>query len=61
MKHKGDVVPEGGKVITKEEFGEGVKRIAQENNPTPTVESEPLDGQMTPPEERTRRRRRVRA
>ena len=61
MKHKGDVAPEGGKVITKEEFGEGVKRIAQENNPAPTAESEPLDGQMTPPEERTRRRRRVRA
>ena len=61
MKHKGDVAPEGGKVITKEEFGEGVKRIAQENNPVPAVESEPLDGQMTPPEERTRRRRRVRS
>lgn len=61
MKHKGDVAPEGGKVITKEEFGEGVKRIAQENNPAPAAESEPLDGQMTPPEERTRRRRRVRA
>lgn len=61
MKHKGDIAPEGGKVITKEEFGEGVKRIAQENNPAPATESEPLDGQMTPPEERTRRRRRVRA
>ncbi len=61
MKHKGDVAPEGGKVITKEEFGEGVKRIAQENNPAPATESEPLDGQMTPPEGRTRRRRRVRA
>lgn len=61
MKHKGDVAPEGGKVITKEEFGEGVKRISQENNPTPTTESEPLDSQMTPPEGGSRRRRRVRA
>ena len=43
MKHKGDVAPEGGKVISKEEFGEGVKRLAQAENPD--------DGTMNPPEQ----------
>lgn len=58
MKHKGDVAPEGGKVITKEEFGEGVKRLSQaDGKATPPV--------MNPPEEptegtRTRRTRRTR-
>ncbi len=47
MKHKGDVAPEGGKVITKEEFGEGVKRLAQTGNP----KAEPLEGNMNPPEQ----------
>ena len=47
MKHKGDVAPEGGKVITKEEFGEGVKRLAQAGNP----KAEPLEGNMNPPEQ----------
>lgn len=57
MKHKGDVAPEGGQVISKEEFGEGVKRLAQANNP--------VEGAMNPPETaeqggRTRRTRRTR-
>lgn len=58
MKHKGDVAPEGGKIITKEEFGEGVKRLSQAaDNITPSA--------MNPPEEptegaRTRRTRRTR-
>lgn len=45
MKHKGDVAPEGGKVISKEEFGEGVKRLAQAEN------TNPVDGAMNPPEQ----------
>lgn len=45
MKHKGDVAPEGGQVISKEEFGEGVKRLAQGNNPVETA--------MNPPEQPT--------
>lgn len=32
MKHKGDAIPEGAKEITKEEFGEGVKRLAQQED-----------------------------
>ena len=57
MKHKGDVAPEGAKVITKEEFGEGVKRLAQVGNPKP---ENPVEGAMNPPESgrRTRRTRR---
>lgn len=47
MKHKGDVAPEGGKVISKEEFGEGVKRLAQVE--TPNTNS--VDGAMNPPEQ----------
>lgn len=43
MKHKGDVAPEGGQVISKEEFGEGVKRLAQASNP--------VEGAMNPPEQ----------
>lgn len=54
MKHKGDVAPEGAKVITKEEFGEGVKRLAQQNNKTG---DNPLDGAMNPPESGRRTRR----
>lgn len=58
MKHKGDVAPEGGKVITKEEFGEGVKRLSQ-------VDDKTTPPAMNPPEEptegtRTRRTRRTR-
>lgn len=59
MKHKGDTVPEGGQVITREQFNEGVKRISQESNS--------VEGAMNPPEqnteapsERPRRTRRVR-
>lgn len=62
MKHAGDVSPEGAKVISKEEFGEGVKRLAQENNPVP-ADAEPLDGAMNPPEAPAKapRRRRTRS
>lgn len=56
MKHKGDPIPKGAKVITKEEFIEGSKKISQGN---------PVEGAMNPPEEgeqgtRTRRTRRTR-
>ncbi len=47
MKHKGDIAPEGGKVISKEEFGEGVKRLAQAETP----DTNPADGAMNPPEQ----------
>lgn len=65
LKHKGDAIPEGAKVITKEEFNAGVKRLAQENNPSPVETqdtSEPLNGAMNQPEtpERGQRRRRTR-
>lgn len=60
LKHKGDAVDTviGGQVvmkqITKEEFNEGCKRIAQEQNP--------VEGAMNPPETpvRGQRRRRTR-
>lgn len=66
MKHAGDVAPEGAKVISKEEFGAGVKRLAQENNPVPAdaeTPAEPLDGAMNPPEApvKSPRRRRTRS
>lgn len=54
MKHKGDVAPEGAKVITKEEFGEGVKRLAQVGNTKP---ENPVEGAMNPPESGRRTRR----
>jgi phage nucleotide-binding protein len=31
-KHKGDVIEDGWKAITKEEFGEGIKRVAQQGS-----------------------------
>lgn len=49
MKHKGDVAPEGAEVITKEEFGEGVKRLSQQNTS--------VEGAMNPPESGRRTRR----
>lgn len=49
MKHAGDDAPDGGKIITKEEFVEGCKRISQKSNP--------LDGAMNPPESDRRTRR----
>lgn len=54
LKHKGDTIPENAKIITKEEFNEGVKRIAQTANP--------VEGAMNPPETpvRGQRRRRTR-
>lgn len=54
MKHKGDFAPEGAKVITKEEFGEGVKHLAQAGNPKP---ENPVEGAMNPPESGRRTRR----
>ena len=58
MKHKGDIAPEGGKVITKEEFGEGVKRLSQADNkvapPAMNPPEEPTEGAKT---RRTRRTR----
>lgn len=55
MKHKGDEVTtiEGGEIlmeiITKEEFGEGIKRIAQAGNPTaPSESGEKAPRQRTP-------------
>lgn len=60
MKHKGDKVDlivdgvEVMKVISKEEFGEGVKRLAQAGNPQP---ENPIDGAMNPPEKGRRTRR----
>ena len=60
MKHKGDTVDlivdgvEVMRVISKEEFGEGVKRLAQADNPKP---ENPIDGAMNPPEKGRRTRR----
>ena len=54
MKHAGDAAPDGGKVITKEEFVEGCKRISQESA---KKEDNPLDGAMNPPESGRRTRR----
>ena len=42
------------RVISKEEFGEGVKRLAQADNPKP---ENPIDGAMNPPEKGRRTRR----
>ena len=56
VKHKGDSVQlivegvEVMKVITKEEFGEGVKRLAQNNDNS-------VEGAMNPPESGRRTRR----
>lgn len=72
MKHKGDTVDlivdgvEVMKVITREEFNAGIKRLAQENNTVPAdaqTPAEPLDGAMNPPEQHVRgqRRRRTRS
>lgn len=56
LKHKGDEIPKGAKIITKEEFNEGCKRIAQGSTENKT------DGAMNPPETpvRGQRRRRTR-
>ena len=72
MKHKGDGVDlivdgvEVMKVISKEAFQAGVKRLAQEKNPVPSdvqTPAEPMDGIMNPPEQHVRgqRRRRTRS
>lgn len=57
MKGKGDAVPEGAKEITKEEFSEGVKRLAQQEN---KADGSP-DGDATDPPESGRRTRRSQA
>lgn len=54
MKHAGDTAPDGGKVITKEEFVEGCKRISQEST---KKDDNPIDGAMNPPESGRRTRR----
>lgn len=57
MKHKGDIAPEGGKVISKEEFNEGVKRLAHQGNfadkfmDIPKEGENLVDGAMNPPEQ----------
>ena len=55
-KHAGDPIPDGAQVISEQEFGEGIKRIAQEG------QQNPVEGAMNPPEAApaTRRTRRVR-
>lgn len=58
MKHSGDVAPEDGQVITKEEFGNGIKRISQEE-----AVAVPMNAPETPAteqEEKPRRRRKAR-
>jgi len=55
MKHKGDAIPTNAKVITKEEFNEGVKKIAQSKTESPA------DGTINPSEEPARGQRRRRA
>lgn len=54
MKHKGDVAPEGGQIISKEEFCEGGKRLAQAGNPKP---ENPIERGKNPPETGRRTRR----
>ena len=69
LKRTGEVVDIkiGGKLvmkqITKEEFGEGVKRLAQRTTDDVQTPAEPLDGAMNPPEQHVRgqRRRRTRS
>lgn len=72
LKHEGDSVQTviGGetvmKVISREEFNAGVKRLAQANNSVPDdaqTPAEPLDCAMNPPEQHVRgqRRRRTRS
>ena len=51
MKMAGEALPEGGVQITKEEFHEGVRRIATRKD------DEPLEGNMNPPVPKARRRR----
>lgn len=61
MKYQGDVAPEGGKVITKDEFVKGAAAIARNGQ---TSSENPVEGAMNPPEStetgRTRRVRRTR-
>ena len=49
MKHAGDFAPEGGQVITEQEYKDAVVKIAKG--------TDQADGSMNPPETRTRRRR----
>jgi len=62
MKQAGEVAPEGGKVITKDEFVKGGAAIARSGQGT---SENPVEGAMNPPEQaeesgRTRRQRRTR-
>jgi len=54
MKRKGEPIPEGAKVITKEEFGEGIKQIAQGND---KASNNPEEGEQGTRTRRTRRTR----
>jgi hypothetical protein len=49
MKHAGDFAPEGGQIITEQEYKDAVVKIAKG--------TDQADGSMNPPETRTRRRR----
>lgn len=62
LKHAGDKAPEGGQVISREEYGEAVVRIAKGGKEQGAVSAsattgDPLKGAMNPPETRNRRRR----
>lgn len=62
MKQAGEVAPEGGKVITKDEFVKGGAAIARSGQGN---SENPVEGAMNPPEQaeeggRTRRQRRTR-
>lgn len=59
MKHEGDEIPEGAKEITKEEFGEGIKRIAQAGNPKTDEVPADADTPASVPGRRTRRSRKA--
>ena len=54
LRHTGEIAPEGAEVISKEEFGEGVKRLAQTGDTKP---ENLIDGGMNPPERGRRTRR----
>lgn len=58
MKHTGEESPKGAKVISKEEFNAGIKRIATEGNPK--GEEIPDDAETPPTPQSSRRTRRRR-
>lgn len=56
VKHAEEMKPDGGKEISREEFNAGLKRIAQEGNPS-IPEPAPADATPGTPTRRTRRKR----